>query len=162
MMSTVMITAKIVLKKPNVSGAKGIQRMLSNTSFFSWDDPLHWKDQLNKDELQVFKTANEFCRAKLLPRIIEANRYENFDRRIVNELGEMGFLGATLDGYGCAGVNYVTYGIIANAIERIDSGYRSVMSVQSSLVMGPIHEYGTDAQKQKYLPRLATGELLGE
>lgn len=74
----------------------------------------------------------------------------------------MGFLGATLDGYGCAGVNYVTYGIIANAIERIDSGYRSVMSVQSSLVMGPIHEYGTDAQKQKYLPRLATGELLGE
>jgi glutaryl-CoA dehydrogenase len=96
-----------------------------------------------------------------MPRVLEANRHERFDREILNEMGELGFLGPTIEGYGCAGVNHVCYGLIAREVERVDSGYRSAMSVQSSLVMHPIHAFGTEAQKQKYLPKLATGELVG-
>ena len=96
-----------------------------------------------------------------MPRVLEANRHERFDREIMNEMGELGFLGATIEGYGCAGVNYVSYGLIAREVERVDSGYRSAMSVQSSLVMYPIHDFGTEAQRQKYLPKLATGEWIG-
>jgi glutaryl-CoA dehydrogenase len=96
-----------------------------------------------------------------MPRVLLANRHERFDREIMNELGELGLLGSTIEGYGCAGVNYVSYGLVAREVERVDSGYRSAMSVQSSLVMHPIHAYGTEAQRQKYLPRLATGEIVG-
>jgi glutaryl-CoA dehydrogenase len=126
-----------------------------------WNDPLLWKDQLSEDEKMIFESADSFCKTQLLPGITHANRTEYFDRNIMKQLGEMGFLGATLHGYGCAGVNYVSYGLIANAIERVDSGYRSAMSVQSSLVMWPIYSYGTEEQKEKYLPKLATGEWVG-
>ena len=100
-------------------------------------------------------------REKLMPRVLEANRHEKFDREIMHEMGALGFLGSTLDGYGCAGVNHVCYGLITREVERVDSGYRSAMSVQSSLVMYPIHAFGSAAQKQKYLPRLASGEWIG-
>jgi glutaryl-CoA dehydrogenase len=106
-------------------------------------------------------SARQFCQERLMPRVLEANRHERFDRDIMNEFGEMGFLGATLDGYGCAGVSYVAYGLMAREVERVDSGYRSAFSVQSSLVMFPIHAYGSEEQKQKYLPKLRTGEWVG-
>lgn len=109
----------------------------------------------------VRDTAYSYCQDKLMPRILEANRHERFDREIMNEMGELGLLGCTIDGYDCAGLNYVSYGLIAREVERVDSGYRSAMSVQSSLVMYPIHAYGTEAQREKYLPRLASGELVG-
>lgn len=128
---------------------------------FQWDDPLLFEDQLSEEERMVRDAARDYCQAKLMPRVLEANRHERFDREILNEMGALGFLGATLEGYGCAGVNHVCYGLIAREVERVDSGYRSAMSVQSSLVMYPIHAYGTEVQRQKYLPRLATGELVG-
>ncbi|MDH3474286.1 MAG: acyl-CoA dehydrogenase [Rhodospirillales bacterium] len=129
---------------------------------FAWDDPLLLEEQLTEEERMVRDAARDYCQDKLMPRILEANRHETFDRGIVNEMGEMGFLGAPLpEDYGCAGVNYVCYGLIAREIERVDSGYRSAMSVQSSLVMYPIYAYGTEEQRRKYLPRLASGELLG-
>ncbi|MFV2032577.1 MAG: acyl-CoA dehydrogenase, partial [Gammaproteobacteria bacterium] len=104
----------------------------------------------------------DYCQDKLMPRVLMANREEIFDREIMNELGELGLLGATIpEKYGCAGVNYVSYGLVAREVERVDSGYRSAMSVQSSLVMHPIYAYGSEAQREKYLPRLATGELVG-
>ncbi|WP_137937273.1 acyl-CoA dehydrogenase [Chitinivorax sp. B] len=128
---------------------------------FTWDDALLLNDQLTEEERMVRDAAQAYCQEKLLPRVREANRHEHFDREIMNELGELGMLGATIQGYGCAGVNHVAYGLIAREVERVDSGYRSAMSVQSSLVMYPIHAYGSDAQKEKYLPRLAKGELVG-
>jgi len=128
---------------------------------FPWDDPLLLEDQLTGDERMVRDAAREYCQDKLLPRIVEANRHEHFDRGILDEMGALGFLGSTIEGYGCAGVNHVCYGLIAREVERVDSGYRSAMSVQSSLVMHPIHAYGTEAQRQKFLPRLATGEWVG-
>jgi glutaryl-CoA dehydrogenase len=128
---------------------------------FQWEDPLLLEDQLSEEERLIRDTARQYCQDKLMPRILEANRHERFDRSIMNELGELGFLGATIDGYGCAGVNYVSYGLVAREVERVDSGYRSAMSVQSSLVMHPIHAYGTEAQRQKYLPKLAKGEWIG-
>ncbi|MEX0815000.1 MAG: acyl-CoA dehydrogenase [Dongiaceae bacterium] len=128
---------------------------------FQWDDPLLFEDQLAEDERLVRDTARQYCRDRLMPRILEANRHERFDREIMTELGALGLLGSTIAGYGCAGVNYVSYGLIAREVERVDSGYRSAMSVQSSLVMHPIHAYGTEAQREKYLPRLARGELIG-
>ena len=109
----------------------------------------------------IREAAHDFCQEKLLPRVLMANRHEKFDREIMNEFGEMGFLGATLDGYGCAGVSYVAYGLMAREVERVDSGYRSAFSVQSSLVMYPIHAFGSEAQKEKYLPKLRTGEWVG-
>jgi glutaryl-CoA dehydrogenase len=128
---------------------------------FDWQDPLNFNDLLNDEERLVMEQARAFCQEKLMPRILLASRHEKFDRAIMNELGEMGFLGATIQGYGCAGVNSVCYGLIAREVERVDSGYRSAMSVQSSLVMYPIYAYGTEEQRQKYLPKLATGELVG-
>ena len=109
----------------------------------------------------VRDSARAYCQDKLMPRVLEATRKEKFDREIMNEMGALGFLGSTIDGYGCAGVNHVCYGLIAREVERVDSGYRSAMSVQSSLVMYPIHAYGTEAQRTKYLPKLATGEWVG-
>ncbi|WP_444677560.1 acyl-CoA dehydrogenase [Halomonas sp. E19] len=127
----------------------------------TWEDPFRLIDQLDEDERMVHQTAHDYCQEKLLPRVLEANRHEHFDREIMNEMGELGLLGATIDGYGCAGMNYVSYGLIAREVERVDSGYRSAMSVQSSLVMYPIHAFGSEAQREKYLPKLATGEWVG-
>ncbi len=128
---------------------------------FQWDDALRLDDQLSEDERAIRDAAHAYCQEKLFPRAIEANRHERFDREIMSEMGEMGFLGATLEGYGCAGVNYVSYGLIAREVERVDSGYRSAFSVQSSLVMYPIHAFGSAGQKDKYLPKLAKGEWVG-
>ena len=130
-------------------------------ALFDWQDPFRLNDQLEDDERLIADSAREFCINQLSPRIIEANRNESFDRSIFDEMGEMGFLGSTITGYGCAGVNHVSYGLIAREIERIDSGYRSMMSVQSSLVMYPIFAYGSEDQRQKYLPDLATGKKIG-
>lgn len=128
---------------------------------FQWDDPLLLEAQLTEEERMVRDSARAYCQEKLMPRILEAHRHEKFDREILGEMGGLGFLGSTIEGYGCAGVNHVCYGLIAREVERVDSGYRSTMSVQSSLVMHPIHAYGTEAQRQKWLPKLATGELVG-
>jgi glutaryl-CoA dehydrogenase len=130
-------------------------------SEYDWSDPLLFDELLGEEERMVRDSARAYCREKLFPRVLAANRQERFDREIMNEMGALGFLGATLDGYGCAGVNYVCYGLIAREIERIDSSYRSALSVQSSLVMYPIHEFGSEAQRQKYLPKLARGEWVG-
>lgn len=129
---------------------------------FDWQDPLLLESQLSEEERLVRDTAHQYCQEKLQTRVLMANRNEVFDREIMNELGELGLLGATLpEKYGCAGVNYVTYGLVAREVERVDSGYRSAMSVQSSLVMHPIHEYGNEEQRMKYLPKLASGEWVG-
>ncbi|MGZ8264411.1 MAG: acyl-CoA dehydrogenase [Burkholderiales bacterium] len=128
---------------------------------FVWEDPLLLEDQLTADERMIRDSAHSYCQEKLMPRVLEANRIERFHREIMNEMGELGFLGATLEGYGCAGVNHVSYGLIAREVERVDSGYRSALSVQSSLVMYPIHAFGTEAQREKYLPKLARGEWIG-
>ncbi len=129
---------------------------------FQWDDPFLLDGQLTEDERMVQQTARQYCREKLQPRVLEAFRHERFDREIMTEFGELGLLGATLpERYGCAGMSYVVYGLVAREVERVDSGYRSAMSVQSSLVMHPIHAYGTEEQRMKYLPKLATGEWVG-
>jgi glutaryl-CoA dehydrogenase len=128
---------------------------------FQWQDPLLLDDQLSDEERMVRDSARAYCQDKLMPRILEANRHEKFDRGILHEMGALGFLGSTLEGYGCAGVNHVSYGLIAREIERVDSSYRSAMSVQSSLVMYPIHAFGSEAQRQRWLPGLAKGDLVG-
>lgn len=128
---------------------------------FNWEDPLLLDEQLNDEEKLIRDTARDYAQDKLFPRILEAHRHEKFDRSIMTELGVLGLLGPTIQGYDCAGVNYVSYGLIAREIERVDSGYRSAMSVQSSLVMHPIYAYGTEEQRKKYLPRLASGEWIG-
>jgi glutaryl-CoA dehydrogenase len=128
---------------------------------FQWDDPLLLEDQLTEEERMVRDSARSYAQGKLMPRILQANRHEKFDRAIIDEMGALGFLGSTIEGYGCAGVNHVCYGLIAREIERVDSAYRSTMSVQSSLVMHPIHAYGTEEQRKRWLPRLASGEIVG-
>jgi glutaryl-CoA dehydrogenase len=129
---------------------------------FDWSDPFLLESQLTGDERMIRDSAREYAEGHLMPRILEANRQERFDPEIMREMGARNLLGSTLpEEYGCAGVNHVCYGLIAREVERVDSGYRSAMSVQSSLVMFPIFEYGTEEQRRKYLPRLATGELVG-
>ena len=129
---------------------------------FKWDDPFLFNDQLTDEERMIRDTARKYCQDKLMPRILEANRKEIFQREILDEMGGMGFLGSTLpEEYGGAGLNHVAYGLIAREVERVDSGYRSAMSVQSSLVMYPIYTYGTEEQRKKFLPKLARGELVG-
>jgi glutaryl-CoA dehydrogenase len=128
---------------------------------FDWRDPLRLDEQLSEDERAIRDTAHAYCQEHLFPRILEAHRHERFDRAIMGEMGRLGFLGATLHTHGCAGVNYVSYGLIAREIERVDSGYRSAFSVQSSLVMYPIATFGSAVQKDRYLPRLRTGEWIG-
>jgi len=128
---------------------------------FRWEDPFLLEDQLTEEERMVRDSARSYCQDKLMPRILEANRHERFDPGVFREMGALGFLGPTIEGYGCAGVNHVAYGLIAREVERVDSGYRSGMSVQSSLVMHPIHAYGTEDQRRKWLPGLATGDLIG-
>ncbi|MGH6899769.1 MAG: acyl-CoA dehydrogenase [Geminicoccaceae bacterium] len=128
---------------------------------FAWDDPFHLDEQLTEDERLIQSTARDYAQKRLMPRILEANRHELVDRAIFDEMGELGLLGATIDGYGCAGVNPTSYGLVAREIERVDSSYRSMLSVQSSLVMAPIYEFGSDAQREAFLPRLARGEIVG-
>lgn len=128
---------------------------------FDWQDPLLLNELLTDEERMIRDSARDYCQSKLMPRVLEANRHETFDPAIMREMGELGLLGAMLEGYGCAGVSQVSYGLVAREVERVDSGYRSAMSVQSSLVMYPIHAFGSEAQKQKYLPKLAKGEFIG-
>jgi len=140
---------------------------MSNTSLnerpiFNWQDPLLLESLLSEEERMIRDSAHQYCQEKLMPRILKANRDEVFDASIMKELGELGLLGCTLpEKYGCSNVNYVSYGLIAREVERVDSGYRSAMSVQSSLVMHPIYAYGSEEQRLKYLPKLATGEYIG-
>ena len=129
---------------------------------FAWDDAFLLRDQLTEDEILIMETARAYAQDKLLPRVLEAYAHEKTDREIFNEMGELGLIGVTLpEEYGCAGASYVAYGLVAREIERIDSGYRSMNSVQSSLVMYPIYAYGTEEQRKKYLPKLASGEWVG-
>jgi len=128
---------------------------------FDWKDPFLLEEQLTEEERLVRDTARQYSQEKLLPRVREAYRNETVEPEIFREMGEMGLLGSTIEGYDCAGVNYVCYGLAAREVEAVDSGYRSMMSVQSSLVMHPIHVFGSEEQRQKYLPKLATGEYIG-
>ena len=128
---------------------------------FNWADPFGMEGQLSEEERLVRDTAKQYSQEKLLPRVREAYQKEQTDPEIFREMGALGLLGPTIEGYGCAGVNYVCYGLMAREIEAVDSGYRSMMSVQSSLVMHPINKFGTEEQKQQYLPKLATGEYIG-
>ncbi|MDP7481151.1 MAG: acyl-CoA dehydrogenase [Arenicellales bacterium] len=128
---------------------------------FEWQDPLLLDDQLDDDERMVRDSVRRYCQTELMPQVIKANRDEQFDRSIMVEMGALGMLGSTIEGYGCAGLNYVCYGLVAREVERVDSGYRSAMSVQTSLVMFPIHAYGSEEQKERYLPGLATAEWVG-
>ncbi|MGI1679530.1 MAG: acyl-CoA dehydrogenase [Cellvibrionaceae bacterium] len=128
---------------------------------FNWEDPFVIDDMLSEEERMIRDTAHQYCQDKLQPRVTEAYRNESTDPEIFREMGALGLLGSSIEGYGCPGVNYVSYGLIAREVERVDSGYRSMMSVQSSLVMYPIYNYGSEAQKEKYLPKLASGEFIG-
>lgn len=135
--------------------------MAATWAKFNWEDPFVIDDMLSEEERMVRDTAHQYCQEKLQPRVTEAYRNETTDPEIFREMGALGLLGSSIEGYGCPGVNYVSYGLIAREVERVDSGYRSMMSVQSSLVMFPIFNYGTEEQKQKYLPKLASGEYIG-
>ncbi|MEM8861710.1 MAG: acyl-CoA dehydrogenase family protein, partial [Chloroflexota bacterium] len=129
---------------------------------FKWADPFLLDEQLTDEEKMIRDASHDYCQSKLMTRVLEANRHETFDRDIFYEMGDMGLLGSTIpEKYGAAGLNHVCYGLIAREVERVDSGYRSSMSVQSSLVMHPIHEYGTEEQREKFLPKLASGEWVG-
>ena len=140
--------------------ADGDARATAKT--FQWDDPLSLESRLSDEERMIRDAARGYCESRLMPRVVSANREERFDREIMTELGEQGLLGATVaEAYGGAGASHVAYGLIAREVERVDSGYRSAMSVQSSLVMYPIEAFGTEEQKQKFLPRLASGEWVG-
>ncbi len=135
---------------------------MADRAAFVWDDPFLLDEQLSDEERMIRDTTRDYAQERLMSRVLEANRHERFHREIMNEMGELGLLGATLPAkYGCAGVSYTSYGLMAREVERVDSGYRSAMSVQSSLVMYPIHAYGTEAQRERYLPKLATGEWVG-
>ena len=134
---------------------------MANAALSNWDDILLLNDQLTEDERMIRDMAHSFCQEQLMPGILMANRNETFDANIMRQFGEVGLLGATIKGYGCSGVNYVSYGLVAREVERVDSGYRSAMSVQSSLVMHPINAFGSELQKEKYLPKLASGEFIG-
>ena len=127
----------------------------------NWEDPFLLEQQLSDEQRMVRDSARQYAQEKLLPRVREAFRQEDTDLAIFREMGDLGLLGSTIDGYGCPGVDYISYGLIAREVERVDSGYRSMMSVQSSLVMYPIHAYGNEAQREQYLPRLASGEWIG-
>ncbi len=154
-----------VMTTPSPVSAPGdrhkTQSAAASAAAFDWSDPLRLADALTDEERMVQNSAHEYAQKALAPRILEAHRNEYFDPAILREMGERGLLGSTIDGYGCAGIGYVGYGLVAREIERVDSGYRSAMSVQSSLVMHPIHAFGSEEQRENYLPRLARGEAVG-
>src|SRR5918996_3348476 len=133
----------------------------AGTPSFAWDDPFLLEEQLSEEERLIRDSARQYAQERLMPRILEANRNEVIDRDVITEMGELGLLGATIDGYGCAGASYTAYGLVAREIERVDSSYRSMISVQSPLVMAPIFDFGSEAQREAYLPRLAKGEIVG-
>src|SRR5882757_11397486 len=140
---------------------EGMPKMLKDSAFI-WEDPLDLESELTEDERMVRDTARGFAQDYLMPRVVEAYREEKYNPDMLPEMGKLGLLGPTIpETYGGAGLGYVAYGLIARELERVDSGYRSTMSVQSSLVMYPIFAYGTEAQRRKYLPKLATGEMIG-
>ncbi|EDR08869.1 glutaryl-CoA dehydrogenase [Laccaria bicolor S238N-H82] len=143
--------------KPVVPTSRGVSKFAK----YHWEDPLNLESQLTDEEIAIRDTARQYCQENLMPRVLKGWRTEEFDHDILPEMGKLGLLGPTITGFGCAGVSNVAYGLIAREIERVDSGYRSTASVQSSLVMHPINEFGTEAQKEKYLPLLAKGELIG-
>jgi glutaryl-CoA dehydrogenase len=143
------------------SAARAKEEKSAGKPMFDWQDPLLLEEEFSEEERMVRDTARDYAQGKLMPRVKSAFREERFDREIMNEMGALGLLGPTIEGYGCTNVGYVCYGLIAREVERVDSGYRSAMSVQSSLVMYPIYAFGTEAQRQKYLPKLATGEWVG-
>ncbi|EKM81136.1 hypothetical protein AGABI1DRAFT_56516 [Agaricus bisporus var. burnettii JB137-S8] len=160
MLSLANQTPRIIraaLASPVLNG----RRAASQFAKFNWEDPLNLESQLTAEEIAIRDTAHEYCQEKLMPRVLHQWRTEEFDHTLIPEMGQVGLLGPTIKGYGCAGVSDVAYGLIAREFERVDSGYRSTSSVQSSLVMHPIHEFGSEAQKEKYLPRLAKGEIIG-
>ncbi|KAK2043525.1 acyl-CoA dehydrogenase domain-containing protein [Colletotrichum somersetense] len=159
---------RICAKRCAVAPSRGIVPAAARTfasapdgPVFDWEDPLNSKNLLTEEELAISETAERYCQERMLPRVLQAYRDEQYDKKILEEMGELGLLGATIDGYGCAGVSTVAGGLITKAVERVDSGYRSGMSVQSSLVMGGIAEFGTQEQKEKYLPPMAAGKMLG-
>jgi len=137
------------------------EHFMSDQASFEWQDPFLMDAMLSEEERMIRDTAHQYAQSRLLPRVREAYRKEHTDPEIFREMGELGLLGPALHGYGCTGTNYVSYGLIAREIEAVDSGYRSMMSVQSSLVMHPVHAFGSEAQKEKYLPKLASGEWIG-
>lgn len=134
----------------------------SSGAKFNWQDPLNLESQLTEEEVAIRDAFRGYCQSELLPRVTMANRLEQFDKKIMEEIGSLGVLGCTLQGYGCAGVSSVAYGLLTREVERVDSAYRSAVSVQSSLAMGAIYDFGSDEQKQKYLPSMAQGKLIGE
>jgi glutaryl-CoA dehydrogenase len=150
-----------IVSKVAEADGKISTRTKGKFSPFQWDDALRLDEQLTEDERAIRDAAHDYAQGKLQPRVLMAFRNESYDRSIMTEMGELGFLGATLDSHGCADVSYVAYGLISREIERVDSGYRSAFSVQSSLVMYPIWAFGSEAQKDKYLPKLRTGEFVG-
>jgi len=143
------------------SGSEDFSAFTDLGGQFQWDDPFRLEDELADEERLIRDSARAYAQASLMPRILEANRAEEFDRAVMLEMGEMGFLGAPIDGYGCAGVNYVSYGLVMRELERVDTSFRSACGVQTTLSMTPIYAYGSEAQRRKYLPKMATGELLG-
>jgi glutaryl-CoA dehydrogenase len=145
----------------NVISKPPEKRLKGKLGGFAWDDALYLDDQLTEEERAIRDAAHDYAQEQLQPRVLMAFRHETYDRSIMTEMGALGFLGATLDSHGCADISYVAYGLISREIERVDSGYRSAFSVQSSLVMYPIWAFGTEAQKDKYLPKLRTGEWVG-
>lgn len=155
---SVVVTKNLLFQKQNLCTTSTI----NSQEKFDWQDPFRIYDELTSDEREIKQQIHDYCTEKLMPRIIQANRNEHFDTNILKEMGALGALGPTLEGYGCANVSSVAYGLITYEIERVDSGYRSSVSVQSSLVMYPIYAYGSEEQKDKYLPRLAKGELIGK
>ncbi|EOR03598.1 hypothetical protein E3P89_04060 [Wallemia ichthyophaga] len=152
----------ITTQRPPVDSS-ATSTIIPSSKFINFDfrDPLKLDTLLTEDELAIEESVKVYAQEQLSPRILEASRHEHFDRQILKEMGQLGFLGATLDGYGCAGVSKVAYGLITREVERVDSGYRSAMSVQSSLTMYPIHAFGSEAQREKYIPGLASGDLVG-
>jgi glutaryl-CoA dehydrogenase len=149
------------LKFQNITKFKKLYNTQKPKNVFKYDDPLNMDKLLTEDEIEIRDIARKFCQEKLMPRVKEGNRKEIFHTEIMKEFGEMNMLGSTIEGYGCANLSYVQYGLIAREVERVDSGYRSALSVQSSLVMNPINTFGSEEQKQKYLPKLATAEWIG-
>ncbi|EEP75691.1 glutaryl-CoA dehydrogenase [Uncinocarpus reesii 1704] len=155
-------TARGALNASRATSSNITKRCASSSAArFDWQDPLNAANLYTADELAIAETARQYCQERLMPRVLEAYRKEDYDKTMLQEMGELGLLGATIDGYGCAGVSTVASGLITKEVERVDSGFRSGMSVQSSLAMTGIHEFGTKEQKEKYLPELAKGKLIG-